>query len=100
MNHESEIWNSESGVMNHESGSKCPEAPPLYPLSVRVPESLNDTLDNAIKQTRRAMGRKIPKEVLVTTALEAMMERVEVAGGWGAITSVTQLRQLLGLKEE
>ncbi len=116
-NPESEIRNQDSGINNQESeirnhrnqdsGKRNPEseetkaAPSsLYPLSVRIPEPLNDTLDGAVKQTRRSMGRKIRKEVLVSLAIEAMLQRVEVAGGWRAIASEEDLRELLGLENE
>ncbi|MBD1895507.1 hypothetical protein [Coleofasciculus sp. FACHB-129] len=61
---------------------------------------MNDTLDGAVKQTRRSMGRKIRKEVLVSLAIEAMLQRVETAGGWREIASEEELRQLLGLETE
>jgi 3-hydroxymyristoyl/3-hydroxydecanoyl-(acyl carrier protein) dehydratase len=46
------------------------------------------------------MGRKIRKEVLVSLAIEAMLQRVEVAGGWSEIASEEKLRELLGLQNE
>ncbi len=39
------------------------DPPTLYPLSVRVPEPLNDALDDAVQQTRRSMGRKFRKSI-------------------------------------
>ncbi|MBD2016584.1 hypothetical protein H6F96_21755 [Microcoleus sp. FACHB-53] len=103
--HESEKNNQESGIRNQESGkaeqeSEDTKATPLYPLSARIPEPLNDTLDDAVKQTRRSMGRKIRKEVLVSLAIETMLQRVEAAGGWRAIASEEELRELLGLQNE
>lgn len=105
--HESEKNNQESGFRNKESGKAKQESedtkatpPPLYPLSARIPEPLNDALDDAVKQTRRSMGRKIRKEVLVSLAIEAMLQRVEVAGGWSAIASEEELRELLGLQNQ
>ncbi len=67
-------------------------------MSVRIPEPLNDVLDEALKQTRRSMGRKIRKEVLVAVAIEAMFAQVETVGGWNVITSEEELRNLLKLK--
>ncbi len=99
--HESGKNNQESGFRNQNSGASKQEsedtkATPLYPLSARIPEPLNDALDNAVKQTRRSMGRKIRKEVLVSLAIETMLQRVEAAGGWSAIASEEELRELLG----
>jgi hypothetical protein len=94
---ESRIRNHESGIMNQELTIN-PESLKLYSLSVRIPELLNDHLDEALKKTRRSMGRKIRKEVLVAIAIEAMFEQVEIAGGWSAIVSEEELRHLLGLK--
>jgi hypothetical protein len=73
--HESGKNNQESGIRNNDSGASKQEsedtkATPLYPLSARIPEPLNDALDDAVKQTRRSMGRKIRKEVLVSLAIE------------------------------
>jgi hypothetical protein len=104
-NQESGKNNQESGIRNHDSGaskqeSEDTQATPLYPLSARIPEPLNDALDDAVKQTRRSMGRKIRKEVLVSLAIEAMLQRVEAAGGWSAIASEEELRKLLGLQNE
>jgi hypothetical protein len=102
--YESGIQNQESGIKNQESRIRNQElaitSEPLrlYSLSVRIPESLNDDLDEALKRTRRSMGRKIRKEVLVAVAIEAMFQQVEVAGGWSAIASEEELRQLLGVK--
>ena len=98
--HESGKNNQESGIKNKDSGASKQEsedtkATPLYPLSARIPEPLNDALDIAVKQTRRSMGRKIRKEVLVSLAIEAMLQRVETAGGWSAIASEEELRELL-----
>ncbi len=98
--HESGKNNQESGIWNHDSGASKQEsedtkATPLYPLSARIPEPLNDALDDAVKQTRRSMGRKIRKEVLVSIAIEAMLQRVEAVGGWSAIASEEELRELL-----
>ena len=103
--HESGKNNQESGFRNPDSGTSKQEsedtkATPLYPLSARIPEPLNDALDDAVKQTRRSMGRKIRKEVLVSLAIEAMLQRVETAGGWSAIASQEELRELLGLQNE
>ncbi len=103
--HESGKNNQEYGIMNNDSGkakqeSEDTKATPLYPLSARIPEPLNDALDDAVKQTRRSMGRKIRKEVLVSLAIEAMLQRVESAGGWSAIASQEELRELLGLQNE
>ena len=103
--HESGKNNQESGIRNEDSGASKQEsedtkATPLYPLSARIPEPLNDALDVAVKQTRRSMGRKIRKEVLVSLAIEAMLQRVEAVGGWSAITSEEELRKLLGLQNE
>ncbi len=103
--HESGKNNQESGIRNNDSGASKQEsqdtkATPLYPLSARIPEPLNDALDDAVKQTRRSMGRKIRKEVLVSLAIEAMLQRVESAGGWSAIASEEELRELLGLQHE
>lgn len=103
--HESGKNNQESGIRNNDSGASKQEsedtkATPLYPLSARIPEPLNDALDDAVKQTRRSMGRKIRKEVLVSLAIEAMLQRVESAGGWSAIASEEELRELLGLQNE
>ncbi|CAA9237196.1 hypothetical protein AVDCRST_MAG92-1317 [uncultured Coleofasciculus sp.] len=103
--HESGKNNQESGIRNEDSGASKQEsedtkATPLYPLSARIPEPLNDALDDAVKQTRRSMGRKIRKEVLVSLAIEAMLQRVEAAGGWRAIASEEELRKLLGLQNE
>jgi len=98
--HESGKNNQESGITNQDSGkayqeSEDTKATPLYPLSARIPEPLNDALDDAVKQTRRSMGRKIRKEVLVSLAIEAMLQRVEAVGGWSAIASEEELRELL-----
>ena len=98
--HESGKNNQESGITNQDSGASKQEsedtkATPLYPLSARIPDPLNDALDDAVKQTRRSMGRKIRKEVLVSLAIEAMLQRVESAGGWSAIASEEELRELL-----
>lgn len=98
--HESGKNNQESGIRNKDSSASKQEsedtkATPLYPLSARIPEPLNDALDDAVKQTRRSMGRKIRKEVLVSLAIEAMLQRVEAAGGWRAIASEEELRELL-----
>lgn len=103
--HESGKNNQESGIRNQDSGASKQEsqdtkATPLYPLSARIPEPLNDALDDAVKQTRRSMGRKIRKEVLVSLAIETMLQRVESAGGWSAIASEEELRELLGLQHE
>ncbi|MBD1944347.1 hypothetical protein H6F50_18635 [Coleofasciculus sp. FACHB-712] len=103
--HESGKNNQESGIRNQDSGtlkqeSEDTKTPPLYPLSVRIPEPLNDALDDAVKQTRRSMGRKIRKEVLVSLAIETMLKKVEGAGGWRAIASEEELRELLGLHNE
>lgn len=103
--HESGKNNQESGIRNNDSGASKQEsqdtkATPLYPLSARIPEPLNDALDDAVKQTRRSMGRKIRKEVLVSLAIETMLQRVESAGGWSAIASEEELRELLGLQHE
>ena len=103
--HESGKNNQESGFRNLDSGTSKQEsedtkATPLYPLSARIPEALNDALDDAVKQTRRSMGRKIRKEVLVSLAIEAMLQRVESARGWSAIASEEELRELLGLQNE
>ena len=92
-NQESEIRNKDSGASKQESEDT--KATPLYPLSARIPEPLNDALDDAVKQTRRSMGRKIRKEVLVSLAIEAMLQRVEAVGGWSAIASEEELRELL-----
>jgi hypothetical protein len=59
--HESGKNNQESGIRNKDSGTSKQEsedtkATPLYPLSARIPEPLNDALDDAVKQTRRSMG--------------------------------------------
>jgi len=98
--HESGKNNQESGIRNKDAGalkqeSEDTKATPLYPLSARIPEPLNDALDDAVKQTRRSMGRKIRKEVLVSLAIEAMLQRVEAVGGWSAIASEEELRELL-----
>ena len=103
--HESGKNNQESGFRNQnyepsKQESEDTKATPLYPLSARIPEPLNDALDDAVKQTRRSMGRKIRKEVLVSLAIEAMLQRVEAAGGWSAITSEEELQKLLGLQNE
>jgi hypothetical protein len=103
--HESGKNNQESGFRNNDLGkakqeSEDTKAIPLYPLSARIPEPLNDALDDAVKQTRRSMGRKIRKEVLVSLAIEAMLQRVESAGGWSAIASEEELRELLGLQNQ
>lgn len=103
--HESGKNNQESVIKNKDSGASKQEsedtkATPLYPLSARIPEPLNDALDDAVKQTRRSMGRKIRKEVLVSLAIEAMLQRVEAAGGWRAIAAEEELRELLGLQNE
>ena len=103
--HESGKNNQEYGIRNKDSGASKQEsedtkATPLYPLSARIPEPLNDALDDAVKQTRRSMGRKIRKEVLVSLAIEAMLQRVEAVGGWSAIASQEELRELLGLQNE
>ena len=103
--HESGKNNQESGIRNKDSGkakqeSEDTKATPLYPLSARIPEPLNDALDDAVKQTRRSMGRKIRKEVLVSLAIETMLQRVEAAGGWSAIASEEELRELLGFQNE
>jgi len=103
--HESGKNNQEYGIRNKDYGASKQESEdtkvtPLYPLSARIPEPLNDALDDAVKQTRRSMGRKIRKEVLVSLAIEAMLQRVEVAGGWSAIATEEELRELLGLQNE
>jgi hypothetical protein len=103
--HESGKNNQESKFRNQDYGTSKQEsedakATPLYPLSARIPEPLNDALDDAVKQTRRSMGRKIRKEVLVSLAIEAMLQRVESAGGWSAIATEEELRELLGLQNE
>ncbi len=98
INHESVIQNQESGKAHQESEDT--KATPLYPLSARIPEPLNDALDDAVKQTRRSMGRKIRKEVLVSLAIETMLRKVETAGGWRAIATEEELRELLGLQNE
>jgi hypothetical protein len=103
--HESGKINQESVIRNKDSAkakqeSEDTKATPLYPLSARIPEPLNDALDDAVKQTRRSMGRKIRKEVLVSLAIEAMLQRVEAIGGWSAIASEEELRELLGLENE
>jgi hypothetical protein len=103
--HESGKNNQESGIRNKDSAalkqeSEDTKATPLYPLSARIPEPLNDALDDAVKQTRRSMGRKIRKEVLVSLAIKAMLQRVEAVGGWSAIASEEELRELLGLQNE
>jgi|GEM_PF-4398773 len=103
--HESGKNDQESRFRNQDYGTSKQEsedtkATPLYPLSARIPEPLNDALDDAVKQTRRSMGRKIRKEVLVSLAIEAMLQRVEVAGGWSEIASEEKLRELLGLQNE
>ena len=100
--HESGKNNQESGIRNNDSGASKQEsedtkATPLYPLSARIPEPLNDALDDAVKQTRRSMGRKIRKEVLVSLAIKTMLKKVEAAGGWSAIASEEELGELLGL---
>ncbi|MBD2001701.1 MULTISPECIES: hypothetical protein [Cyanophyceae] len=112
MENESLIKIHESGKNNQDSGFKIQDSgkaqqesedtkvTPLYPLSVRIPEPLNDALDDAVKQTRRSMGRKIRKEVLVSLAIEAMLQRVKAAGGWREIASEEELRELLGLHNE
>lgn len=92
--------NHESGFLNPDYGTSKQEledtkTTPLYPLSARIPEQLNDALDDAVKQTRRSMGRKIRKEVLVSLAIETMLKKVEDQGGWSAITSEEELRELL-----
>jgi hypothetical protein len=61
---------------------------------------LNDALDDAVKQTRRSMGRKIRKEVLVALAIETMLKKVEAVGGWSEIASEEELRELLGLQNQ
>jgi hypothetical protein len=99
-NPESQIRNQDSGKANQESEETKAAPSSLYPLSVRIPEPLNDVLDGAVKQTRRSMGRKIRKEVLVSLAIEAMLQRVEAAGGWREIASEEDLRELLGLENE
>ena len=99
-NPESGIINQESRIINQNLGldqSGLDSCEPLYPLSVRIPESLNDALDASVKKTRRTLGRKIPKEVLVSIAIEAMLQQVEDAGSWGSINSIEELRNLLGL---
>jgi hypothetical protein len=98
--HESVKNNQEYGIRNNDSGASKQEsqdtkATPLYPLSARIPEPLNDALDDAVKQTRRSMGRKIRKEVLVSLAIETMLKKVEAAGGWNAIASEEELQELL-----
>lgn len=98
--HESGKNNQEYGIRNKDSGASQQEsqdtkATPLYPLSARIPEPLNDALDDAVKQTRRSMGRKIRKEVLVSLAIETMLKKVEAAGGWSAIASEEELQELL-----
>ncbi len=98
--HESGKNSQESGIRNQDSGkayqeSEDTKATPLYHLSVRIPEPLNDALDDAVKQTRRSMGRKIRKEALVSLAIETMLKKVEAAGGWSAIASEEELRELL-----
>jgi len=92
-NQESEIRIQDSGKAKQESEDT--KTTPLYPLSARIPEPLNDALDDAVKQTRRSMGRKIRKEVLVSIAIGAMLQRVEAVGGWSAIASEEELRELL-----
>lgn len=82
------IEKTESGIMNQENTR-------LYNLSIRVPESLNDALDDAVKITRRTIGQKIRKERLVTLAIEAMLEKVEKAGGWKALKSEEELRKMI-----
>jgi ribosome-binding ATPase YchF (GTP1/OBG family) len=96
---ESRIENQQSRIKNHENLIQAQPTAQLYALSVRVPESLNDALDEAVKQTRRSVGRKIRKEVLVSVAVEAMLAKVASMGGWGAIASEQELRQLLGLEQ-
>ncbi len=103
--HESGKNNQESGIRNQDSKkadqeSEDTKATPLYPLSARIPEPLNDALDDAVKQTRRSMGRKIRKEVLVAIAIESMLQRIEAVGGWSVIASEEELRELLGLQNE
>ncbi len=104
-NPESKINIQQSKKMNPELGeSTAPpreheitRAEPMYSLSARIPESLNDQLDAVVKQTRRSLGRKIRKEVLVAIALEAMLKQVEAAGSWNAVASEQHLRELLNL---
>ncbi len=75
---------------------------------------MNDALDDAVKQTRRSMGRKIRKEVLVALAIETMLKKVEAVGGvrshqrrscescWGKyrVDSVGEFRRLLRVNGE
>ncbi len=123
-NHESGIMNQESEIMNPETqlpppanllteGADVKRIPPqtqsenqksgirnqenerLYNLSIRVPENINDALDDAVKITRRTIGQKIRKERLVAIAIEAMLEKVERAGGWNKVNSEEALKEIL-----
>ncbi len=67
----------------------------FFSLSVRIPDALNDALDDAVKTTRRNQGRKIRKEVMVAIAIESLMTQVESLGGWGQIDSEATLREIL-----
>jgi hypothetical protein len=82
-------------IKNQESGIENQENTRLYNLSVRVPEVLNDALDEAVKKTRRNIGQKIRKERLVAIALEALLTKVEQAGGWETIRSEEDLANFL-----
>jgi hypothetical protein len=82
-------------IKNQESGIENQENTRLYNLSVRVPEVLNDALDEAVKKTRRNIGQKIRKERLVAIALEALLAKVEQAGGWETIRSEEDLANFL-----
>ncbi|MDV3002897.1 MAG: hypothetical protein N5P05_004552 (plasmid) [Chroococcopsis gigantea SAG 12.99] len=80
---------------NQESGIRNQENERLYNLSIRVPENLNDALDDAVKITRRTIGQKIRKERLVAIAIEAMLEKVERVGGWNQVNSEEALKEIL-----
>ena len=82
-------------IKNQESGIENQENTRLYNLSVRVPEVLNDALDDAVKKTRRNIGQKIRKERLVAIAIEALLAKVEQAGGWETIRSEEDLANFL-----
>lgn len=43
-------------------------------VNIRIPADLNDWLNDAVTQTRRLHGSKIPKEMIIQTALEIFRE--------------------------
>lgn len=75
-----------------EYGFLNPEQLDREAVTLRLPNQINDWLDELLKQGKRKHGRKIPKELWVQAALE-LLQAAPI--DWAAIATEDDLREAL-----